>query len=283
MSASIIEHVPARAAAEAYQKSAEEIREAMATISNAVERIKKAFAADSKYEFNISVDIGRTAYYVTDEGTVDSLMADMKRQAWCVLVDKLQIRKVMSAKRQDEMDKALQDRHQWKNADTDPLPEITAENIESVAGGFAASIEEFMAEAVREEYDFWKPWNSEHKTNSQFVLNPKVIRKYMVERTWEGRGWRPGYTHRGHLAAIDRIFHQLDGIPIMSGVRGPLDDAICLADADGHGETDYFRFRCCKNGNLHLEFKRKDLLDRFNLIAGRNRLPQRDSATGKAK
>lgn len=42
-----------------------------------------------------------------------------------------------------------------------------------------------------------------------------------------------------------------------------------LAGAD---ETAYFRFRCFKNGNLHIEFKRLDLVARLNQVAGGARL-----------
>ena len=38
------------------------------------------------------------------------------------------------------------------------------------------------------------------------------------------------------------------------------------------GESRYFRFKCFKNGNLHLEFKRADLVEQFNRMAGGRRL-----------
>lgn len=39
-------------------------------------------------------------------------------------------------------------------------------------------------------------------------------------------------------------------------------------DGKGVGETEMFAFRCFRNGNLHLRFKRLDLLKRLNEIAG---------------
>lgn len=38
--------------------------------------------------------------------------------------------------------------------------------------------------------------------------------------------------------------------------------------AEGKGETEYFRFKCYHNGNLHLEFKRPDLVQKINAIVG---------------
>ena len=48
-------------------------------------------------------------------------------------------------------------------------------------------------------------------------------------------------------------------------------DAIEAAK-DGTGETEYLRFRCFRNRNLHLEFKRLDLVAKLNAIAGGMRL-----------
>jgi hypothetical protein len=44
------------------------------------------------------------------------------------------------------------------------------------------------------------------------------------------------------------------------------------ASRTGSGETEYFRFKCCRNHNLHLEFKRLDLVEKLNAIAGGMRL-----------
>ena len=40
----------------------------------------------------------------------------------------------------------------------------------------------------------------------------------------------------------------------------------------GVGETEFFKFRCFKNHNFHLEFKRPDLVQKLNEIGG-NGLP----------
>ena len=74
--------------------------------------------------------------------------------------------------------------------------------------------------------------------------------------------------------ALDNIFHRLDGKGVPSGHRGPLVDAInACTEGNNTAETPYFKARCFLNRNLHLWFKRQDLLDKFNEIAGRNRLP----------
>jgi hypothetical protein len=37
---------------------------------------------------------------------------------------------------------------------------------------------------------------------------------------------------------------------------------------NGEGQTEYFRFRSFKNGNLHLWFLRGDLVKEMNSVAG---------------
>lgn len=71
------------------------------------------------------------------------------------------------------------------------------------------------------------------------------------------------------LCAIDRVFHALDGnLRAMEHTnRTPLIDAINTSG--GVGQTDYFSFKAYQNGNLHLEFKRADLLARLNAVGGR--------------
>ena len=55
---------------------------------------------------------------------------------------------------------------------------------------------------------------------------------------------------------------------------GDLLTAIRTADVTGKGESKYFKFACFKNGNIHLRFKRLDLLALFNQVAAGQNLPQ---------
>ena len=59
--------------------------------------------------------------------------------------------------------------------------------------------------------------------------------------------------------------------PISENERGAV--RLCaVVRTTGKGETPLFGFRVFRNGNLHIEFKRPDLLDRLNRIAGGARL-----------
>jgi len=92
----------------------------------------------------------------------------------------------------------------------------------------------------------------------------------------EGR-FHVKYDQVRHVTALDNIFHRLDGKGVPPGYQGPLCDAI-NSSPDGKFRTEYFEGTCHKNGNLHLTFLRRDLLEKFNAIAGRNRLPDQNEA-----
>ena len=276
-------HSTAAELAAAWEIHSATIRRLVVELSEATASLNAAFASESINAF--CVRIGANSHTTEDASpaAAETILKEFETAAWRVLISKLGIRKTMSAKRAAELDAALNlgRRHVHYHGESPPvvLPPISEETILGVVAGFAASADEFLNEAITEEYDWWKPDGSGFKRNSSFTLNRKIIRTWMVERGHLGH-FRPIYSSEQHLRALDQIFHLLDGRGTLPGYDSPLIEAIKRSGANGTGETVYFRFKCFKNGNLHLEFKFEDLLQRFNQIAGRNRLP--GTTKGKA-
>lgn len=226
--------------------------------------------------------------YSLDEKGVDLLMREMKRHAWAVLVEKIEISKVMSAKQQEEMRQAFyySSGRQYGRNEPDPIdafPEITPESIIDVLMGMVSSAPEFLEEKIREQFEWLKcnPGWDKLKTNekNEFRVDRKVIKYGCVEKCcWDGQYWRTSYGREANLVALDYIFHGLDGKGVPEGHSGPLVTAIKTCGRDGYGTTEYFKFRCCKNSNLHIEFRREDLLKEFNRIAGGGTLGRDRSA-----
>lgn len=188
----------------------------------------------------------------------------LRRQLWRALVERLEIRRMVSIKRADELDK-------WLDTVAEP---ITLETVLGLFRNYAESLPDMLAEAVEEVYNFLRPRRSDLVTNSQYEVGEKVVLHGWVE---------PGFMRRMHVRyhytaecrALENVFTALDGQgQISKSYRGELGDAIekATAETNYRGETTYFRFRACKNGNLHLEFKRLDLVKRFNEMAGGRRL-----------
>jgi len=191
----------------------------------------------------------------------DEIRDCMARRVWGLLVDRIGLRNIMSVKKRAEFDRQLKDGE---------LPPITEETILDILMGLAGQARDFAKEASLEVFDILRPrgpWSGKYKTNDAFRVGRKVILSSMVEPGYSSNGsFRPNHYREQSLIAIDGVFHLLDGKGVMRDHRGPLVNAI-IASQDGRGETEYFRFKCFKNHNLHLEMKRLDLVKQLNLLA----------------
>ena len=107
-----------------------------------------------------------------------------------------------------------------------------------------------------------------HGAPQVWHIGPRVVLTWQVEQAWHpGRfRLRIGNDHQ-RLVAFENVFCVLDGAPKYDSSSSELGHAIAAAP-NGIGETRWFKFRCFKNGNLHLEFRRPDLVARINQIAG---------------
>ncbi|MBE7534298.1 MAG: DUF4942 domain-containing protein [Anaerolineales bacterium] len=126
------------------------------------------------------------------------------------------------------------------------------------------------------DFDILRPYRPAHITNQKNAsehIGRKIIRVYSVESTYHNDGFTVRYYSKQIITALDNVFHSLDGKVMSGGYISPFIDAIQTSGADGRGETDYFKFKCYQNGNLHIEFKRLDLLKIFNAVAGGANLP----------
>lgn len=211
------------------------------------------------------VEFGRLRQgYRLDFAKPEEHIHAMRRQLWSALVERLEIRRMVSIQRAKELDK-------WLGTVTEP---VTLESVLGLFRNYAETLPDMLAEAVGEVYEFLRPRRSELKTNTQYEFGQKVILHGWVEGSFMG-GLRPNYHRHAEYRALENVFTALDGKgQITKSYRGELGDAVEKATAatDYRGETTYFRFRACKNGNLHLEFKRPDLVKKFNELAGGRRL-----------
>jgi hypothetical protein len=249
--------------AQEYAEATAEIRRLAAALDGECRRLFDAFKGEMKdYAFNpFEITLyheGRRYYRCETKNILDGF----KRRAWDMLFDRLGVKKVMSVAKREEFEKRLKEGE---------LPEITAESVCDVILGMVDQARDFAEEAAREVFEFLRPWRGDYKTNSAFKIGKKVILSYAVERGWgEAKKFRPTHYKEPKLVALDGVFHLLDGRGVMGERLGPLVKAI-KESADGKGETALFKFRCFKNGNLHLEFKRPDLVKQLNALgAGRN-------------
>lgn len=241
-----------------YNKAVAEVQEAYATLEEAQKRLQEVFLETNGYRFKTN---DRDIYDVGKKAS-DLVNAGIHRDAWRAIVERMELRRLLSIKRRDELDKQLRDGE---------LPPLTEENVLSMFEMSAANLDTYLEEAVSEVFEFLRPHNSRHKTNTEFALEKRVILTWMVEKGYSRGAFRVNYHRDKQLIAIDNVFSMLDGKGTSKTYHGALYSAISDS-SDGTGSTDYFKFKCCLNGNLHLEFVRPDLVTKLNAIAGGNRL-----------
>jgi len=166
----------------------------------------------------------------------------------------------MSVKKRKDFDEQLE---------RGDLPDITEESILDILIGLCGQAQDFAKEMALEVFSILRPrghWGGEYKTNDAFRVGRRVILPGRVDQWTSEHKFHVSYYHEQDITAIDAVFHLLDGKGVLKVNRGPLYQAI-NDSRDGRGETDYFRFKCFKNRNLHLEMKRLDLVRQLNLLA----------------
>lgn len=232
-----------------------ELKQGLALIKQAEERLGRAFGTTgTRYDL--------VAFSSNDHGLeFEKKRIRMRGAAWRYLVSRAEIKKLASIKRANEIDDML--------AKPETLPDITTENVMGWVQSLDSQAKQFLQEAAVEVFEWLRPSRGDYKTNNAFKVGKRVVLTYMVELTWMGKGMRVRYGSEAHLRALDNVFHLLDGKGVSPTPNGELADAITGKSSGEIGETTYFRFRAFRNGNLHLEFLRPDLVQQLNAIGGK--------------
>ncbi len=243
-----------------YQDSEKKIREGCRLISESEQALSAAFMIGESRGIDFREEDHRSRLQYDDP--TDGIRY-LRKQIWRVLVERLEVKRMMSLVKAKE----LSDWLDKKSGDED----VT---VDSVLGFFRYYVENLgtmLEEQVGEVYDMLRPRHDRYKTNSQYEVGERVILSGWVSRPYKGwRDAKPNYHYSPNYYALDNVFSSLDGKgSIAKEYRSELESAVYKSAT---GETPYFEYRACMNGNLHLRFKRLDLVAKFNAIAGGKRL-----------
>jgi hypothetical protein len=260
----IAESLPVDALVTIFEQAERDIRTGFAQIAGALDAIDASFVLGG-HSTNLRTgsrrhDIG------FNFGSPDDAIRELRRDCWTTLVERTQIRRIMSIKAWETFSREL--------SDGEPPP-ITVETVNGMLAGLHADIPDMLKAAVDEVFNFLRPARSEYKTNTGFSLGERVVLNYYVERGF-GRTWHVNYTRQQNLLALENVFRMLDG-KVQSTAAGhysDLESAIraCPEGGPCAGETEYFEFKGHKKQTLHLRFRRMDLVKKLNAMAGGKRL-----------
>jgi len=243
---------------EAYDRAAVMLEQAYQILYDADALLRATFG-----EYGIEVFDKPTPKYTPIQETIDKLMLNIRRTAWKRILERIEVHKFVNEKRKDKIEESLEK----------DVPELTVAIIFDLLESFVQNAKDFQMEVLNDAFDYLRPhgiYYPTFKTNSEYEIGPKVILAEKVERGYSSR-FRVRSGSADRIIAIDKAFHILDGKGIPDGYKSPLVDAIGTTET-GDGNTEYFYFKCYRNGNLHLTFLRPDLVRELNAIAGGMRL-----------
>lgn len=265
--------------AEAYRKAIADMEAGVALLQKASSDLLFAFGQGARRA-------GPFDYRDKHRGTNFDLVPkdielEWRQAAWRILVDRMELKRLCSVRRAEEIDKQL--------ADPRSLPEITESNMLAMLEGNASNVGSFLQEAITECFDQLRPYRNGDdgdglKTNKVYEIGERVIIHYAVTRGYSGGRFHVAYSERKTqlLRCLDNVMHLLDGKGTVPTHAGPLVDALNSSQNTGFVETEFFEAKSFGNGNLHLRFKRKDLLAELNRIGsgGAMQLPGQRSEKG---
>ena len=246
-----------------YEQASADIRAGFALVDQAMGRINAAFTLDKP----TGIGIQRSGEYVCWERP-EAHLKEVRRSIWHTMVERLEIRRFMSVAAWKELSEQI---------DKGEVPELTVEAIGAMVRQFSERAPAMLEQAVAEVFDFLRPPHSDYKRNSEFEVPRRVALTWVID-TWytkafASEGLRPRYQCEQQLTALENVFSSLDGKGATTkGHVSQLSEAIRKTKRGELGQTEYFAFRGYNNGALHLEFRRLDLLQKFNAIAGGSRL-----------
>lgn len=206
---------------------------------------------------------GRSSCNADIPKTLDKL----KKGAWKEIVDKFNLFSIMSMKRVHELERGFYD--ESTPCEKLGIPDFTIDNILAFIDTQREALPNLMAEKVLEVYDILRPNNRwrQLKTNDKSLnvgIGEKVILSYYMEQKWGG-GLKVNYNRREDLNAIQAVFWLLDG----KGTPKDGEKLYYVLDNSERAETyedAYLRLKGYLNGNIHIEFKRPDLVKKILTI-----------------
>ncbi len=184
---------------------------------------------------------------------IEIIMNNVDAMLWRAALLKTGLRDVMDDQAMDEFERSL---------DRNP-PAFT---IETVRATFFEKAQHADMMFRRGIVNVFRRLSDKHWSNKRdrFRVNEKVIISGVLDN-WLGSRMTVNYHRRSFLDDIDRVVMVLDGKDFVPSRLECGIEAV-LKDGGMKYNDDYYRIKCYKNGNIHLWFKRLDILEQINKL-----------------
>lgn len=178
---------------------------------------------------------------------------------WAKLIEHAELESIMNRRQKNELRQALI---------TEP-PEPTVENIFATLQARFAGMNHTIQEGIA---DAFTALDRRFRSNDTFKFKHRIVLENALS---EWGGWNHGWHYDDTLMDVERIFRFMEEMPplprhlsIVSAIEAETRGSYSRGLPQTVIETDYFRVRTWKNGNVHLYFTRKDLLAKVNKALG---------------
>ncbi|WP_372397071.1 DUF4942 domain-containing protein [Azospirillum sp. HJ39] len=141
-------------------------------------------------------------------------------------------------------------------------PEVTRDNLTATFERLTAESDTMFRQGV---IDLFKGLDRKFASNPAYRIGEKLI---FARALSEHGGWNHYGGRQAEMRDLDRIFHLVDG-KAPKDHRGDAAAMVSQMSRQQHGgtvETDYFEIRTFKNCNVHVRFRRPDLVAKVNQI-----------------
>jgi len=146
------------------------------------------------------------------------------------------------------------------------LPPFTVENVQATIEAFVADSGNIFRRGIS---NVFSKLDRRFRSHDGFKVGSRIILTYAFDVGPFGGGLKYG-SIRDQLVDIERVFAVLDGKPEASfrSALGELenDRRHTRGPRQSEVETEYFRIKGFMNGNAHLWFQRRDLVEKVNKL-----------------
>jgi len=199
---------------------------------------------------------------------------EIERHAWRSFIDDLHLREVLSIGARKKLDAQLYENRRGYG-DNAPLPPFTEENVFGFFEQTCANFPDLIKEALREVFKWLTPsqrWTG-CKTSNEFKIGKKVVLCHVASPCHSG-GLQVDYDRRAQVDALGNALSMLDGKGVRKSRREKEEDRKLTGsytDAWDHDwrqglpyEDGYLIAKPFSNRNVHVTFKRDDLIAKIN-------------------
>lgn len=245
-------------------RAVELLKTAVELVHAANEAYKTVMGPETRYGLGTIKD--RDFWYAVESKDLDRAIemarTEIDGALWRHLLDSLGFRNYMDA---DSIKSFME---MTKKAP----PSVTVENCRATFQGLRENASEVFRRGL---VNVFMKLDTNYRTNSAFRLGKKVILTNVIDKYGYWNIWRQGHER---ISDVDRIFHVLDNKALPDprkteeGTPDHRGDAAAMLALDFRGEktgvveTEYLRMKWFKNGSVHLEFKRADLVEKANRL-----------------